>query len=150
MSRGGPRFARVLAAFAGFSFLLHFVWEMLQSPLYAGLRNAPHAEAVWGCTRATLGDLAIALAAYASGALAQRHRLWIVHPQLRGRLAYLLAGLVITVLFEHLGTGPLQRWTYAPQMPTVPLLGTGLSPLLQWLLVPPVAAWLARRHLRAY
>ncbi|WP_205527550.1 hypothetical protein [Halomonas sp. JS92-SW72] len=32
-------------------------------------------------------------------------------------------------------------------MPTLPLLGTGLAPLLQWLLLPPLIVWLARRQL---
>ena len=121
---------------------------MLQSPLYSSLRDASHPEAVWMCTRATVGDVATGLAAYASGALAQRDRLWILHPRARGWLAYLLAGLAITVVFEALGTGPLRRWTYGPQMLTLPILGTGLSPLLQWLLIPPLAVWLTRRHSR--
>ena len=138
----------VLAAFAGFAFLLHFVWEMLQSPLYTNLRGASHEEAVWICTRAALGDVGIGLAAYAAGALAQRDRVWIVHPRARGWLAYLLAGVATTLVLEYLGTGSLQRWTYDPNMLTLPLLGTGLSPLLQWLLVPPLGAWLTRRHSR--
>jgi hypothetical protein len=121
---------------------------MLQSPLYSNLRDASHPEAVWTCTRATVGDVGTALAAYASGALAQRDRLWILHPRARGWLAYLLAGLALTVVFEYLGTGPLRRWMYGPQMLTLPILGTGLSPLLQWLLMPPLAVWLTRRHSR--
>jgi hypothetical protein len=33
------------------------------------------------------------------------------------------------------------------QMPRLPLLGTGLAPLLQWLLIPPLVAWLVRRQI---
>ncbi|WP_162899861.1 hypothetical protein [Halomonas sp. JS92-SW72] len=39
------------------------------------------------------------------------------------------------------------RWQYGELMPTLPLLGTGLAPLLQWLLLPPLIVWLARRQL---
>ena len=148
MSAGRVRLAAVLAAFAGFSFLLHFVWEMLQSPLYVSLRDASHSKAVWICTQAAVGDVGMALAAYASGAVAQRDRLWILHPRARGWFGFLLAGLTITVLFEYLGTGPLRRWTYGPQMLTLPILGTGLSPLTQWVVLPPLAAWLTARHSR--
>jgi hypothetical protein len=35
----------------------------------------------------------------------------------------------------------------APLMPTV--FGIGLTPLIQWLVLPPVALWLAARHLGA-
>jgi hypothetical protein len=32
-------------------------------------------------------------------------------------------------------------------MPTLPILGTGLIPAFQWLLLPPVIVWLVRRQL---
>ena len=136
----------VLGAFAGFSFLLHFAWEMLQSSLYSGMRQLGHAEGVWICTRATLGDLAIALIAYTGGALSQRDACWVLRPRAVAGLAFLLTGLVITLATEHLATIHLLRWAYSELMPTVPVLGMGLSPLLQWLLVPLLAAWLTARH----
>lgn len=40
-----------------------------------------------------------------------------------------------------------QRWQYAGRTPTLPLLGTGLTPLLQWNLLPPLILWLARRQI---
>ena len=61
-------------------------------------------------------------------------------PALMGNL---LAGLVL----EPLATGPLGRWAYAEGMPVVPLLGVGLSPALQWILLPPLVAWFVRRQL---
>ncbi|MEO7474389.1 MAG: hypothetical protein ABIY46_03555 [Gemmatimonadales bacterium] len=58
---------------------------------------------------------------------------------------FLLAGLLITGALEWLNVYVWRRWTYAPAMPLV--LGIGLTPLLQWLLVPCLTVWLARRHL---
>jgi len=139
---------QVLVVFSGFSFLLHFVWELLQSPLYSSLRYVSHTEALAICTRATAGDVGIAVAAYVAAATVQGDTLWILRAQGRTWSPYMLAGLGITVLFEYLATGPLERWTYAPQMPRLPLLGTGLAPLLQWLLLPPLAAWFTYRHSR--
>jgi hypothetical protein len=143
-----PRLLATLAAFAGFSFLLHFAWEILQAPLYSGMRDLPHARATWICMRATFGDIAIALCAYATAALAQRDPAWIVQAKARAWLVYLLTGLIITLVLEYLGTGPLGRWAYATQMWKLPGLGIGTSPLLQWLLLPPLAAWLTARHAR--
>jgi hypothetical protein len=140
------RLFRVLAAFAGFSFLLHFVWEMLQAPLYSSARDLPHVQGIWICTRAAIGDVGIALSAYACAAAAQRTSLWVMRPRPEGWSAYLVFGLLVTVAFEHLGTGALQRWAYGGAMPTLPVLGTGLAPVLQWLLVPPLAAWLTARQ----
>ena len=94
----------ILAAYALFSFLLHFVWEMLQSPFYVSLEGLSHAEAVRVCTLATACDVGIALVAYGGAALTQRARLWILRPRTIAWVIYLIIGLAITVLFEHLGT----------------------------------------------
>jgi hypothetical protein len=32
-------------------------------------------------------------------------------------------------------------------MPTLPVLGTGLLPLLQWIFLPPLIAWFVHRQL---
>ena len=45
---------------------------------------------------------------------------------------------------EWLNVVVRQTWAYTEMMPQVPVLGTGLSPLLQWLLLPSLALWLAR------
>lgn len=37
----------------------------------------------------------------------------------------------------------LGRWSYTTEMPTI--LGLGLTPLLQWLLLPALLAWVAKR-----
>lgn len=142
------RLLKTLAAFAGFAFLLHFVWEMLQAPLYSSARDLPHVQGIWICARAAIGDVGIALSAYACAAATQRASLWVLRPRAEGWLAYLVFGLLVTVAFEYLGTGLLQRWAYGTAMPTLPVLGTGMSPVLQWLLVPPLAVWLTARHLR--
>ncbi len=58
----------------------------------------------------------------------------------------MLAGLVLTIAYEFAATGPLAFWEYAPSQPRLPILGTGLAPMLQWLLLPPFTLWLARIH----
>lgn len=56
-------------------------------------------------------------------------------------------GLGLTVVFEWLATGPLERWSYGPAMPRIPLLETGLLPTLQWIVVPPIGLVLTARQL---
>lgn len=36
---------------------------------------------------------------------------------------------------------------YAEAMPTLPVLGAGFAPLLQWTLLPPIVMWFVRRQL---
>jgi hypothetical protein len=130
-----------------FAFLLHFPWEFLQVPFFAGMTTAPHWEAVTFCTRATLGDVAITLVAFWGAAVAARSRDWIRRPQRTPMTVFVVIGVLITVLFERLATGPLGRWSYSELMPVVPGLGVGLVPIVQWLVLPPALVWLVRRQL---
>jgi len=50
------------------------------------------------------------------------------------------------VFSEWLNTAVRASWAYAPSMPIVPLLGVGLAPFLQWLLLPPLVAFIAFRR----
>ena len=50
-----------------------------------------------------------------------------------------------TVFSEWLNVEVRGSWAYLDLMPTIPLLGTGVTPILQWLVVPAVAFWWARR-----
>ena len=53
-----------------------------------------------------------------------------------------------TVYSEYLNTVVRGAWAYTEWMPTVPWLGTGLSPLAQWLIIPTVTLIWAGRTLQ--
>ena len=54
--KGTASYARMPElAVALFSFLLHFVWEMLQVPAFAGMTEMPHWEGIRLCLSATIG-----------------------------------------------------------------------------------------------
>lgn len=54
-------------------------------------------------------------------------------------------GLLATIGLEYLNTDIAGRWTYDASMLVLPLLGTGLSPVLQWVFVPMLVLWYMRR-----
>jgi hypothetical protein len=54
-------------------------------------------------------------------------------------------GLVYTGYSEWLNATVRQSWTYSDLMPVIPWLGLGLSPMLQWLVIPSLALAAARR-----
>lgn len=131
-----------MSVLACFSFLLHFLWEMAQVPLYAGMARMAHWSGILVCAKATAGDVVIALAAYATAAGCARTWHWRAS---RGHVAmYLAVGVAITVVLEGLNVYVWHRWAYAAAMPLV--LGIGVSPLLQWAIAPPLALWLMQRH----
>ena len=129
-----------------FAFLLNFVWEFWQVPFFQGMPTAPHWEAIKFCTRATVGDAAIALVAF--WAVAATHsRNWILHPSTRAIVSFTSVGLAITVVAEWVFTEVFERWAYAASMPILPVLGTGVTPVLQWILLPPLIVWFVHRQL---
>ena len=64
-------------------------------------------------------------------------------------LTAIVLGIAYTNLSEWLNVQILRRWSYTAAMPVLPLVGTGLTPLLQWLIVPGIAfAIIARQDRR--
>ncbi|WP_206453904.1 hypothetical protein [Aurantimonas marina] len=135
-------------SFALFSFAFHFIWEFLQVPTFEGMAELPHWEGVKICTYATVGDVGIALTAFWITSLAARTRHWIRHKKGWQLLIFLAVGLVITVGLEFYYVEISNRWSYSELMPLVPPFGTGLAPLLQWIVVPLLVVELTRRNLR--
>lgn len=132
-----------------FSFLLHFVWEFLQVPTYAGMAEMAHWQGIKLCTSATVGDVGFALTAFWTASLVAQTRHWIGDPAVLPFVVFLATGIALTIGFEFYYTQIVYRWTYSDLMPLVPPFRTGLSPLLQWIAIPPVVLWLTRRHLGA-
>jgi hypothetical protein len=130
-----------------FSFLLHFVWEFVQVPTFAAMAEMAHWAATKLCIAATFGDVGFALTAFWLASLAAGRRDWVLQPSRLPLAVFVAVGVVLTVGFEYYYTQISLRWSYSAAMPLVPPFGTGLSPLLQWLIIPPLVIWLARRHL---
>ena len=129
-----------------FSFLLHFVWEFVQAPTYSGMIEMNHWDGIKLCMSATFGEVGFALTAFLLTSLAARERQWFRRPAAWQFLMYLGIGVSLTIGFEYYYTQISLRWTYSELMPLVPPFGTGLSPLLQWIIVPTLALWMTRRQ----
>lgn len=132
-----------------FSFLLNFFWEIQQMPFYQIPAEFSHLDIIRNCTLATIGDIGISIAAFWTVAAISKSRQWFHHPSRWQINSFILVGVVITVVFEALATGVLNKWKYAALMPTLPFLGTGLLPLFQWVLIPPIILWFVKRQLSA-
>ncbi len=130
-----------------FAFLLNFVWELLQMPLFAGFTDFQYYQVILHCTKATFGDVVISLTAFAGACLITRSRMWIISMSKSGVVSFLAIGLVITIAFELLATGPLNRWEYGELMPTLPVIGVGAAPVAQWVILPLLQLWFVKRQI---
>lgn len=125
---------RYLLASAG----LHLVWEMLQLPLYT-LWSEPVGKQAFAVLHCTAGDLMIASLALLAALLIVGVPDWPARSLGRVWAVLLLLGIGYTVYSEWLNVVVRGSWAYAPLMPRLPVLGTGVSPLLQWVVVPTLA-----------
>ncbi|MBD2433047.1 MULTISPECIES: hypothetical protein [Nostocales] len=130
-----------------FSFLLNFLWEMQQMPFFQLTSEFSCLDMIRNCTIATVGDVGISLIAFWVVAVVSKSRQWFRQPRWWQVSNFILVGVVITIIFEALATGVLDRWEYAATMPILPFFGTGLLPLLQWILIPPIIVWLVKRQI---
>lgn len=131
---------------AMYALLVNFLWEMLQTPFFADMPQMAHWPATLLCLRATTGDAGIAVAAHLAVAARWRDRGWFLAPD-RPKVALLIAlGVLATVLLELHAVHWAARWSYSGLMPVIPLLGVGLVPIVQWIVLPPLTLFLLRRH----
>lgn len=130
-----------------FSFLLHFVWEFWQAPTYTGMIELNHWDGIKLCTSATFGDVGFAMTAFWLTSLLAKNRLWFLKPSTSQMLLFIGVGIALTVGFEYYYTNISLRWTYSELMPLIPPFGTGLSPLLQWLIIPVLVLWFTKRQI---
>ena len=98
--------------------------------------------AVFHCTG---GDLLIALASLTGALIVAGNAGWPLLCFRRVAALTILFGVTYTVYSEWLNVSVRAPWEYAPAMPTIPFLGTGLTPILQWILIPMVSLVAARR-----
>ncbi len=129
-----------------FAVLLNWPWEFLQVPFFIGMPAAEHWQGVKTCTRATFGDAVIMLVAYWSVA-AVAGRYWLLRPRFVHIASLVAVGVAITVVIEKLAVSGawVQGWSYSAQMPTA--FGIGLTPVLQWIILPPLTVWFCKRQL---
>lgn len=130
-----------------FSFLINLSWELWQVQFFQGMTDRAHGVGVKACTLATVGDAGIALVAFWLTAYFARTRSWIMQPSRADIAIFMGVGLVSTIILETLAIGVLGRWAYSDAMPRLPILGTGLAPLLQWLVIPGLVLWIVRRQI---
>ena len=140
-----PLWPSSLRRFLLASAALHLVWEIAQLPLYT-IWSEPVGRQAFAVLHCTIGDLMIAglslLAALAFVGTAE----WPMTGLRSVWLLLLFLGAGYAVYSEWLNVNVRGSWAYSPLMPTLPLLGTGLTPLLQWLLVPTAALRIAVGH----
>ena len=129
---------RIILLFAAFN----LAWELIQLPFYTIWNTGTPGEIIYAVLHCTVGDVLIGTATWAISRLAiggWQHRPRSEWPLL---VCFIVLALAYTVFSEWMNVNVMRSWAYTDHMPLIPPLGTGLTPILQWIIVP-ILTWFA-------
>ncbi len=126
----------------------HFTWEVAQLPLYTIWHSGTVGQNAFAIVHCTVGDVVLASGTFVVALLVAGNRDWPVRNFWLVAVLTVLLGVGSTMLIEWLNVVIWKSWAYSNLMPVLPVLGfdVGLSPLLQWIVVPLLALWHVGRH----
>lgn len=129
------------------SFILHFCWEFMHYGLYRGYEEWSGGTPVYWL--ATMGDVLYTLGAFALVSAIKKSYEWIAGATIVDYLMLVTLGVLIALFVEYKGIA-LDRWEYVSEMPIIPLLGVGLSPVLQMALLLPLTVFITQQANRLF
>ncbi len=130
------RIAARTGLWAALAFVLNLTWEIAQVRLYTIWAEADRLNVAWALLHCSLGDVAIALAMFALAGMALRRADWPASRPWTGGAIVVIGAMAYTVWSEWYNVYRAGSWAYTASMPLI--FGIGLSPLLQWLILPPL------------
>ena len=125
----------------------HLAWEVLQLPLYTIWNTGTLREKAFAVAHCTAGDVLIATSCLAVALIITRAREWPRAKYFAVAIVAIVLGVLYTAFSEWLNVSIRGSWAYSEWMPVI-RLGTiriGLSPLLQWMVVPTMSFLCVRR-----
>ena len=114
----------------------NLLWEVGQVPLYTLVNEQSATKLAFAVGHCTLGDLSIAAVSFVLTSAVLGDVDWPARRPWQGGAIVTALGLAYTVFSEWYNVYQVGEWRYSPSMPLI--AGLGLSPLLQWLLLPAV------------
>ena len=137
-----PKFLLVLFVI---SVALNYIWEIAQAPLFVGMDSSD--AIAWHCFVASLGDGIILWIIQGLGWATFKRWNWSVQPGSRQMVLMVSSSFVITILIEWFAVHWQHRWAYTDNMPRIPVLDLGLTPILQMLILSPLIFLLTHKFL---
>lgn len=142
----GINWLRVLRTYFAVILIGNLAWEILHLPLYTIWTKGSPGEQAFAVGHCTGGDLLIAMGSSFASLLLCGSREWPNQGYVRVACLAIALGLAYTGFSEWLNVSVRKAWAYSEWMPVFPVAGgIGISPLLQWIVVPTLAFWIARR-----
>lgn len=133
-------FKRLILVVSVLAFLLNFAWELMHLPLYKGASY--HIQHIAFCALASVADVLMVLLLYLCFALLNKKPFWVQDIGFRQVFLLMIIGGIGAIIGEMAYTSA-GNWAYADSMPMLPILNVGLSPVLQFFLLPALIYYLS-------
>lgn len=114
----------------------NLVWEFAHMPLYTLWETGRPSEIVFAAVHCTGGDILIAMSALLSALFLFGSSKWPEADYRRVALATTLFGIFYTAFSEWLNIEVRGAWAYGDLMPVIPVINVGISPIVQWTVLP--------------
>lgn len=121
-----------------FTAIAHLIWEFAHLPLYSIWLTGTPGELAFAAVHCTGGDILITLSTFMLSLCLFGGGDW---PRTQARRVFtgaVVFGVAYTVFSEWLNIEVREAWAYRELMPVIPVIDAGLSPILQWILIPVV------------
>jgi hypothetical protein len=118
------------------AFALNLTWEIAHVRLYTIWPASDAMGVTWALLHCTFGDVLIALAMFALACMVLRRTDWPMSRPWTGVIITAIGAMAFTAWSEWYNVYRAGNWGYTASMPII--FGIGLSPLLQWLILPPL------------
>ena len=138
-------FNKLILKISSLAFFLNLVWEIAQGPLYSGyVYDLNH---ISFCALASVADMLMVLLLYFAFSLFYKDPYWLGRMTISNVISLVLIGGIGAILGElrHLAAG---SWSYSDAMPLLPYVEVGLSPVLQFMMLPTLIFYLGRLSIK--
>ena len=123
------------ALWSACAFVLNLAWEIAQVRLYTVWAEADGPGIFRALLHCSLGDAVIALVMFALAGIVVQRADWPASRPWAGGAIVVIGAMCFTAWSEWYNVYRAGNWGYAASMPMI--FGIGLSPMLQWLILPP-------------
>ena len=140
-----PEWLATIRAYLAVMLVSNLAWELAQLPLYTIWQDKPVSESLLAGLHCTLGDVVVAGAILTAALAVTGQPGWPRIGFANASVVTAAFGAAATIYLERLNTRVWRSWSYSELMPVIPWIEVGLLPLLQWIILPPLALLVARR-----
>jgi hypothetical protein len=122
----------------GIALLLNIVWESLHAPLFVFKEQSSWSTLTACLVFCAVVDAAMMLFIYWVVALIRKDRFWFLRGRSVDKVLFALAALTLAFASEYNAVHYRNLWEYSERMPLIPVVRVGLTPIVQWIILPGV------------